>query len=162
MLLFVDAGHEVAVPVEQVREILAWPERGLEAGAQIGPHSFLVSRGRAIPVYSLPSLLGAPGGEYPGSSACVLVVGDGVDVVGFGAPRLITLELAQRMPLDGTRALAKDEMSSLTWCEPALIEAAGLRRALEVLDLHRLAVELRGGCDGTSVEVPTMQPACEA
>jgi purine-binding chemotaxis protein CheW len=132
-------GFEVVTPVEQIIEILPWrPAEAVQGtGGQVV--GVVVSRGRAVTLYALQTLLELPE-TPPTDSASVLVVAHGDTQVGYIVPALISIDDAPR-PRAGGRRQGASLASHLGACSPVLV--AG--RLLGALDLQALTNSLLGG-----------------
>lgn len=143
-----DLGTEVATPMDQVHEILPWsPAPGATGQGGEGTRPVLyMSRGRAIPVYSLSALLGL---EYRAadSGSGVLVVRDAHGLIGFCVARLVGIDQADRAEIDGSRGhrpmSSAAERTALTWLPSVTVGSGGTARLLSMVDLTSLANELR-------------------
>jgi purine-binding chemotaxis protein CheW len=145
MITFV-ASRERATPLSQVLEILPW-----HAGLAVDqPGTALLglatSRGRAMPVLCLATLLGEPRPRY-GTDACILVVANDGAATGFVVERLRSLETAAwepRLPQPG-REPGNALASAIRSGDHVLVIDERGQRTLAVLDLERIAAALRDG-----------------
>lgn len=136
-LLTLRLPHEVAVPIDQVDEVLAFG--GVDA--MFGPDAPLRRvqrlRGQVVPVLCLARLLGGhPGAAAP--SAAVLVVQAGDGWIGFATPQMNAIEPCawrRRLPVhEGGQGAAVQEVVG--------VGAAGAERTLRLVDLRALAQAL--------------------
>lgn len=135
-LLTLRLPHEVAVPIDQVDEVL--PFGGVDA--MFGPDAPLRRvqrlRGQVVPVLCLARLLGGhPGAAAP--SAAVLVVRAGDGWIGFATPQMNSIE-----PCAWRRRLPAHEASGAAAQEVVGVGAAGSQRTLRLVDLRSLAQAL--------------------
>jgi len=127
-LLIYHLGIDVASPLVQIAEILAWEAKAAVHG--LGQGSLLMSRGRAIPVLELAPLLGLPTAQTDASEAGqVLVLHDEGQWLGFKVPELVNIEHG-RLPA-GQRE------------DRVVVGAAADERVLRLVDLLKLARGLR-------------------
>ncbi|MBK1712931.1 hypothetical protein CKO43_09085 [Rubrivivax gelatinosus] len=133
--------QEVAVPIDQVDEVL--PFGGVDG--MFGPDTVLRRvqqlRGRVVPVICLARLLGwHPGSASP--SAAVLVVRAGEQWIGFATPRMDSIEHSdwrRRLPAsDGAPGVA----AQVAQREIVSVGAPGAERTLRLVDLQALAEAL--------------------
>jgi purine-binding chemotaxis protein CheW len=135
-LLTLRAPGELAVPIEQIDEIVPWGTIDAVFGADHPLRRIQVLRGRSVPVLCLARTLGAQ--PCPAvRSAAVLVVRRGDEALGFGVSELSSIEAAswQRELPDGHGADAARRIAVGVGSGPA-------ERTLELLDLHALADRL--------------------
>lgn len=125
-LITVRAPHEIALPIDQVQEVLPYGCIDGQFGADTVLRRVQVINGRAVPVVCLARLLGrSPGPVDP--MAAVLVAASGDRWVGFGVSRLEAIVHADsEHTLPGQQAVAT-------------IGNAGGARTLPLLDLQALA-----------------------
>jgi purine-binding chemotaxis protein CheW len=136
------APHEVAVPIDQVREILPF---GC-APSMFGDESVLrrvqVLRGRSLPVLCLARL----GGSLPGTvdaSAAILVVEHGGHLLGYAVPMLGSIERAHwERGLPGPAAPSQDAHALWGGRQVAGIGSAAAPRSVPVLDLWSMTERL--------------------
>ena len=127
---------EVATPLEQVCEILAFDTTGRDAAGPNAVLDIVIERGRSVPVLCLARLQSLP--PAAAGPHAVLVVESHGERVGFAVPQLRSIERADWEPAfpnfrgDGGR----DRL--------ALVGPAGAQRTLRVLDLVALARSLQG------------------
>ena len=147
-MLIYDVGLEVATPIGQIAEILPWvPETAIFA-TEARATGLVMSRGRAIPTFSLAALIGVP--EGPRSpTACILVIELADDShVGFTVQGLRAIDDA---PTDRLKALdeqASGPGSAASNWTPALVGSGPTERMLSVLDLKCLARLVRNPAEG--------------
>jgi len=132
-----DLEREVAVPLDQVREVLPY---GQDDG-MFGPDSTLrrlqVVDGRTVPIHCLSRLMGCDSARVP-APAAVLVIEVGGHVIGYGVPPLKAIDRAswdRQLPAHG--AGSQRRIISL---------GAGIdKRTLQLLDLAAVAHQLQAG-----------------
>lgn len=166
MLVF-SIGRDLATPLEQVQEILAFSPVATgqhldqhrmqdaahrdDAAAQSHPawRGMVVSRDRSIPVFSLCQLLAADPSACtePSGASAVLVVASDAGWVGFAVDRLRAIEPARWEP--PRPKLSHWESRSAAGVAPgntlALIGQGAEERMLNVVNLDRLAQLLKTG-----------------
>lgn len=127
---------DVATPVEQVAEVLPYQPCGAAYAAQPSMLGLMSHRGRSIPVMCLCALTGRPT-PTDAREACVLVVRQDDDWIGFAVPKLRAIEPARWEPNpagDGPRGRTPPL---------AMVGHGDDERMVPVIDLQRLAAELR-------------------
>ncbi len=132
-----DYGVEAAAPLDQVVEILPYapPQANLDRdGTLIG---MLISRGRAIPVVCLGSVLGLAASQINPITSVLVVDTDGAPV-GFAVAVLSGIEPAARESTLGPHSAR--EVRRMVEIE----DRTGQRRLLRLLDLAQLAADIRG------------------
>ncbi|WP_374490203.1 chemotaxis protein CheW [Zoogloea sp.] len=153
-VLVYSVGYEVVTPVEQIIEILPWrPDEAVRGhGGQVV--GVVVSRGRAVTLYSLQALLGLAE-TPPSDSASVLVLAHGETHVGYVVPALVSIDDAPR-PRAGRVRRGDSLASHLGACSPVLVG----ERLLGVLDLQALTLDLLGAAVAPQPALPlnTSQP----
>jgi purine-binding chemotaxis protein CheW len=142
-VLTYDLGFEVATPIDQIAEIIPWAEEAAIFGAGSRASGLVVSRGRAIPTFSLSGLIGLPGGERSPTASVLVVEVEGGDRVGFTVSRLVSIDEAPRKRPEspGAGRLALPEIAAVSgarWSS-AMVGSGSLERMLGVLDLQHLA-----------------------
>jgi purine-binding chemotaxis protein CheW len=138
MMTFLAPG-EMAVPIDQVSEIL--PD--VAAPPTFGPDNLLrrivVNRGRSIPVVSLERLLGSTPGPTA-AGAAVLVINSGGQWVGFAVPRLQSIEYAHWEHALRPGPPGADPVAEVLRQRPlATVGTDAGERTIPVIDLQALA-----------------------
>ena len=140
MLTF-DVEGEVAVPIEQVTEILPFE---FKTGVYAARHDLLgmvTLRGRCIPVVCLRQMCGLSA-AVASPDASVLVVQHGEQWVGFAVPRLRSIESARHASL----ALPRASVDSPDGRQPLVTLGHGAgERLVPLYDLQRVAQGLIDG-----------------
>jgi len=147
-VLTYDVGFEVATPIGQIAEILPWvPETAIFA-TEARATGLVMSRGRAIPTFSLAALIGVP--EGPRSpTACILVIElDDDSHVGFTVQGLRAIDDAPSERLKALDEQASGPGSAASNWTPALVGSGPTERMLSVLDLKCLARLVRNPAEG--------------
>jgi purine-binding chemotaxis protein CheW len=116
----------VATPIEQLVEILPWNDNTAMLGGSYGSPGLVMTRGRAIPAFSLTALLGQPELDRT-ETASVLVVDSHGEQVGFTVSKLINIDSARWAPSENADCQAAGAKFFERW-EP-----------ISLLDLQKLA-----------------------
>lgn len=85
-------GTEAATPLEQITEIVPYPERAIPLDGSGPLLGVFTHRKLSVPLLSLPGLLGTGGPIDPATARVLLVRADGGDLVGFVVPALHAIE----------------------------------------------------------------------
>ena len=130
-LLTFELDRKAAVPLDQVKEILA--STATLAAFGDGPvMGVAVSRGRSIPVLNLSRLTRRP--EQPtGDGASILVVESGADLIGFMVQRLCDIETTCWEPVMPSHAESAGRQALAT------LGGVGQQHLVPVIDLQDLA-----------------------
>ena len=136
-MLTYDIGFEVATPIAQLVEILPWNENTAMLGGSYGSPSLVMTRGRAIPAFSLNALLGQPELERT-ETASVLVVDAGGEQVGFTVSKLLNIDSARWAPSEKGVSESAGGKFFERW-EPIRVGETGRERLISLLDLQKLA-----------------------
>ncbi len=151
-LLALDAGLDLVTPVEHVDEVLPLPRRRVDpAGADPARLGLVTHRGAALPLVSLPALLGQDP-SLP-RSACVLVVRGHRGPVGLVARRLLAVERsvwapAHEGPAPATGDPLADALADRLLVRTAVVGTTDERRMRTRLDLRAVARALEGDVPG--------------
>lgn len=131
------ANVEVATPIDQIAEILAWSPATAILGERSEAMALVMNRGRAIPTYSLAAQLGMPSSP-PAEASCVLVIESGEAYVGFTVDRLTSIDEGQWPKPQAANTAGSGTHPALS-LEPTLVGNGDEERLLTVIELKRLA-----------------------
>lgn len=148
-VLTFDLAGEVAVPLEQVAEILPYEiASGVFAigGALIG---LTINRGQSIPLFCLQRLANFPP-TSPTAETRVLVVQSGEDYVGFVVPRVRAIVPASWNPSLPAYAAPNIGPYFANCRTLALVGEGDDERMLRVIDLAQAVLGLRPGLSGSA------------
>ncbi len=139
-MLTYDIGFEVATPIAQLVEILPWNENTAMLGGSYGSPSLVMTRGRAIPAFSLNALLGQPELERTETASVLVVEADG-EQVGFTVSKLLNIDSARWAPSEKAACESAGGKFFERW-EPIRVGEPGKERLISLLDLQKLAASI--------------------
>ena len=157
-VLTFDLAGEVAVPLEQVAEILPYETASgvfSIGGALIG---LMINRGQSIPLFCLQRLANFPPAS-PTAQTRVLVVQSGEDYVGFVVPRVRSIVPASWNPKLPTHAAPNISPYFANSRTLALVGEGEDERMLRVIDLAQAVLGLRPGLSGPACVTERLLPA---
>ncbi|RBY74967.1 chemotaxis protein CheW [Blastococcus sp. TF02-09] len=143
-------GVDVAVPLEQVMEILPFPASLTDTAVE-GQLGVIVHRRSAVPVYCLSQLLGR-GQRAPTATSCLLLVGVDGAAVAFAVEGLRTIDpLTWR---DDQQTTGDPGERGATLRTSPLVQVGANDRLLPDLDLRAVARRAVAGRQSTALPQP--------
>lgn len=129
---------ELAVPLEQVAEILPWSEASDAFGGLDAAVGLILSRDRVIPVYLLADQLEVTGQPLDSQSSILLVAHAGV-LIGYAVNRLVSMEEAYAHELEKHLWSGRSGQQPGNRWRPVSVISASSRRLVEAIDLLAFA-----------------------
>jgi purine-binding chemotaxis protein CheW len=134
-------GLEIATPLEQVSEILPFPET-LTRTSVPGLLGLITHRRAVVPVLCLASLIGQQSRPVTAGTCLLLVDVDG-EQVAFAVDALRSIDPLTWTDPDQVRSRGADQLERVLQTSP-LVQVGGHTRLLPGLDLQRVARAVRG------------------